>query len=258
MRTWCLAALLLACPTLVPVAGHAAEPTQMIGQDPCAPGHTLRWRGGTGRLENDLFAGTDRNYTNGVAIALVSHDMKGKLRPDCLPRPFGLYTRFLGRVDSGFWDSAGVESASQNVVARFGQAMYTPEDKTRNDLVRDDRPYAGLLYLGLAWNRRIHPRDAGYEVLDSRELTLGVIGPWSLAEQSQDLMHKLRDIERFRGWDHQLHNEPAFQLALKRKFKPYADGAVQPGWGSDAIGSYALRLGNIETAARAGLELRIG
>ncbi len=255
--TWCAAALLLAYPTLVPVAGHAAEPAP-IGQDPCAPGHTLRWRGGTVRLENDLFAGTDRNYTNGVAIALVSHDMEGRLRPDCLPQPLGLYTRFLGWVDPGFWNSAGAESASQNVVARFGQTMYTPEDKTRTDLVRDDRPYAGLLYLGLAWNRRIRPQDAGYETLDSRELTLGVIGPWSLAEQSQDLVHKLRGIERFHGWDHQLHNEPAFQLALERKFKPHADGAVQPGWGSDAIGSYALRLGNIETAASAGLELRMG
>jgi lipid A 3-O-deacylase len=67
-----------------------------------------------------------------------------------------------------------------------------------------------------------------------------VIGPWSLAEQSQDLVHDLRGIERFRGWDHQLHNEPAFQMALERKFKSYAIGAVQPGWSSDVIGSYAI------------------
>ena len=210
------------------------------------------------RFENDLLAATDRNYTNGVALALVSHDMEGKLRPDCLPRPLGLYTRFLGWVDPGFWSRAGAESASQNLAVRFGQAMYTPEDDTRSDLIRDDRPYAGLLYLGLAWNRRVHPQDAGYEMLDSRELTLGVIGPWSLARQSQDLVHTLRGIERFRGWDHQLHNEPAFQMALEHKFKPYAIGAVQPGWSGDVIGSYAIRLGNIETAASTGLELRMG
>ena len=210
------------------------------------------------RLENDLFAGTDGNYTNGVAMTLVSHDMDDRLRPDCLPQPLGLYTRFLGWVDPGFERGTGAEPASQNVVVRFGQAMYTPEDKTRTDLIRDDRPYAGLLYLGLAWNRRSRPQDAGYEMLDSRELTLGVIGPWSLAEHSQDLVHKMRGIERFRGWDNQLRNEPAFQLALERKFKPYADGAIQPGWGSDVIGSYALRVGNIETAASTGLELRMG
>lgn len=243
---------------LGPVEGRAGEPAPPAEQHPCAPEQTLRWRGGTLRLENDLFAGTDRNYTNGVAIAMVSHDIEGELRSDCLARPLDLYTRFLGWVDSGFWRDAGADLASQNLVARGGQAMYTPANETRTDLIRDDRPYAGLLYLGVAWNRRVHPRDATHEMLDVRELTLGVIGPWSLAEQSQDLVHHLRGLERFRGWDHQLHNEPAVELALERKFKRFADGAVQPGWVSDVIGSYALRVGNIETAASAGIELRAG
>ena len=254
----CLGRLLLANALLVAAAGHSAETVQPISHDACSAEQTLRWRGGTVRLENDLLADTDRNYTNGVALALVSHDMEGRLRSDCLPRPLGLYTRFLGWVDPGFWSRAGAESASQNLAVRFGQAMYTPQDETRTDLIRDDRPYAGLLYLGLAWNRRVYPQDAGYEMLDVRELTLGVIGPWALAEQSQDLVHDLRGIEHFLGWDHQLHNELAFQLALERKFKPYAISAVRPGWSSDVIGGYALRLGNIETAAGAGLELRTG
>src|SRR3546814_3930883 len=73
--------------------------------------------------------------------------------------------------------------------------MYTPEDGTRTDLVTDDRPYAGLLYAGVAWNRRLRPTDASYEVLDVRELTLGVIGPWSLARESQDLVHDVRRSE---------------------------------------------------------------
>ena len=92
----------------------------------------------------------------------------------------------------------------------------------------------------------------------SRELTLGVIGPWSLAERSQNLVHRVRGIERFRGWDNQLRNEPAFQMAMERKYKPYTEGAVHSGWSSDVIGSYALRAGNIETAASTGVELRAG
>src|SRR5690606_267096 len=151
---------------------------------PCTPEQSVRWRGGTLRLENDLFVGSDRNYTNGVALALVSHDIEGRLRINCLPRPLGSYVRFLNAVNPGFWQRAGAESASQNVVRRIGQAMYAPEDRNPTDLLRDDRPYAGLLHLGLAWNRRIHPRGTGHEMLDTRELTLGVIGPWSLAERS--------------------------------------------------------------------------
>ncbi|AMN47102.1 hypothetical protein ACG33_08330 [Steroidobacter denitrificans] len=253
------------CATLL-IAGALFSPISALGSDfslpvdssSCLPEQSLRWRGGTLRLENDLFTGTDRNYTNGVALTVVSRDLQGALRPECLPQPIGWYARFIGWVDPEFWRDSGAQSASQNVVVRFGQSMYTPEDKARSDLIPGDRPYAGLLYLGLAWNRRVHPQAANYEMLDVRELTLGVIGPWSLAERSQNLVHRVRDIERFRGWDNQLRNEPAFQMAMERKYKPYTEGAVRPGWGGDVIGSYALRVGNIETAASTGVEFRAG
>jgi hypothetical protein len=251
--------LLAACALLGTAAGQTEEAVTSNQQDDaCMPEQSLHWRGGTLRLENDLFAGTDRNYTNGVTLALVSHDINGRLRSECMPWLLGLYTRSLDRIDRRFARRATDESASQNIVLRAGQTMYTPEDKTRSDLIPDDRPFAGLLYLGLAWNRRMHPEDARYETLDSRELTLGVIGPWSLAEHSQNLVHRTRGLDRFRGWDHQLRNEPAFQVALERKYKAWADGAIRPGWGSDVIGSYTLRVGNIETAAGAGVELRAG
>ncbi len=253
-----VACLLVACALLDPMAARGAETPLPPNLPACLPQQSLHWRGGTLRLENDLFTGTDRNYTNGVALTAVSRDLQGEVRPECLPAPIGLYTRFIGWADPGIWRDSDTQSASQNLVVRFGQAMYTPEDKTRTDLISDDRPYAGLLYLGLAWNRRVRPQAAGYEMLDVREMTLGVIGPWSLARQSQDLVHRVRGIERFRGWDNQLRNEPAFQMAMERKFKPYAEGAVRSGWSSDVIGSYALRAGNIETAASTGLEWRTG
>lgn len=225
----------------------------------CTPDEAISFRGGTIRLENDRFTGTDQNYTNGVALTLVSRDIPGRLRSECLPAPVRLHADFIKFVTPGFWADADDPAGSQNVVARFGQSMYTPEDYTRTDLITDDRPYAGLLYMGLAWNRRVQPQGAAYEMLDTREVTVGVIGPWSLAEQSQDLVHRLRGTARFRGWDNQLHNEPAFQVAMERKFKRYAGtAAVSHGWGSDMIGSYALRVGNIETAASAGFELRAG
>lgn len=192
---------LIACAVLGSTAARGAEPASSDGISRCLPEHALHWRGGTLRLENDLFTGTDRNYTNGVALSVVSRDLQGALRPECLPQPIAWYTRFIGWADPEFWRDSGAQSASQNIVVRFGQSMYTPEDKTRTDLISDDRPYAGLLYLGLAWNHRVHPQAASYEILDVRELTLGVIGPWSLAEQSQDLVHRVRGIDRFRGWD---------------------------------------------------------
>lgn len=252
-------ALVLAMNALLPSPALAQAANEGVaGAGGCAAEETLRFRGGTARLENDLFTGTDQNYTNGVAFTLISHDIPGRLRPECFPAPIRLHAQLIQFMNPGFWADADNSADTQNVVVRFGQSMYTPEDYTRTDLIPNDRPYAGLLYMGLAWNRRKHEPESNREMLDTREITLGVIGPWSLAEQSQDLVHRVRGIERFRGWNNQLRNEPAFQMAMERKFKPYTEGAVRLGWGSDVIGSYALRVGNIETAASTGMELRAG
>lgn len=225
----------------------------------CAAEETLRFRGATVRLENDLFTGTDQNYTNGVGLTLVSHDIPGRLRPECFPAPIRLHAQLIQFMNPGFWTDGDNPAAKQNVTVKFGQSMYTPEDYTRTDLILDDRPYAGLLYMGLAWNRRKHEPESNQEMLDTRELTLGVIGPWSLAEQSQHVVHDAIDSPRFLGWDHQLKNEPAFQMALDRKFKTYRSaGAIIPGFSADAIQSAGLRLGNIETSATLGIEGRIG
>lgn len=253
-------ALALAMSVLFPSPALAQAVNEgAAGAGDCAAEETLRFRGGTARLENDLFTGTDQNYTNGVAFTLISHDIPGRLRPECLPAPIRLHAQLIQFMNPGFWADTNNSAATQNVVVRFGQSMYTPEDYTRTDLIPDDRPYAGLLYMGLAWNRRKHEPESNREMLDTREITLGVIGPWSLAEQTQNLVHDVRDIDRFQGWQHQLKNEPAFQLALDRKFREFrGTGAIIPGFSADSIRSLGLRLGNIETSATLGIEGRIG
>lgn len=248
------AALIIFIISGLPLVSHALTD----GAD-CAPEETLRVRGGTFRLENDLVANTDQNYTNGVALTVVSRDFSGRPRPECLPAPVRLHALFIKFANPGFWAERKDQNHSWNVVARMGQDMYTPEDPARSDLIVDDRPYAGLLYFGLAWNRRSHQPGSRWETLDVRELTLGIIGPWAMAEKSQNAVHDFRHTERFMGWHHQLRNEPAFKLSLERKFRPWAnDGAIQPGWGTDVIGNYAVHAGNIQTAASAGLVLRGG
>lgn len=225
----------------------------------CTAEQTARFRGITARLENDMFTGTDQNYTNGAAFTLVSHDISGRLRPECLPAPIRLHAQLIQFMNPGFWADADNAATTQNVVARFGQSIYTAEDYTRADLIPDDRPYAGLLYIGLAWNRREHDPGSNRAMLDTREITLGVIGPWSLTEQTQNLVHDVRGIDRFQGWQHQLKNEPALQLALDRKYREFRGaGAIIPGFSADSIRSIGFRLGNIETSATLGIEGRIG
>jgi hypothetical protein len=225
----------------------------------CKTNERIRFRGMTARLENDLFANTDQNYTNGVAFTAISHDFVGKLHPECLPAPVRLQAELIAFLNPGFWADAENPAHTQNVVVKFGQSMFTPKDPARTDLVLDDRPYAGLLYVGMSWNRRKHAPQRNSETLDTREITLGIIGPLALAEPTQNLFHNMMGVDRFLGWQHQLKNEPALQLAIDRKFRNYlGTGAIQPGFSADAIRSLGLRLGNIETSATTGIEGRIG
>ncbi len=225
----------------------------------CPDDQAIRLRGLSARLENDLFVDTDRNYTSGVSVTAISHDIPGELDPDCLPWPARLHAALIRRFDPGFWRGDGDPAQAQNVVVKIGQSMYTPADRDRADLIEDDRPYAGLLYAGLSWNRRKHDPRSDIEKLDTREITLGVIGPLSLAREAQDLIHDVRGFEKFHGWHNQLKNEPAVQLAREQKYRDYRGSAmIIPGFSADTIRAVGLRFGNIETSASAGIEGRIG
>lgn len=254
-KAWLAVMLFLSmAPTMAQVVNEDAS-----GIRDCKAHEVIKFRGGTAELENDLFADTDQNYSSGVAITAVSQDIVGKLKPECLPTPVRLQAELIMLLNPGFWTDAENPAHTQNVVVKMGQSMFTPKDFARTDLILDDRPYAGLLYVGMSWNRRKHEPQGNLEVLDTREITLGVMGPWALGEQAQNLIHDLIGVDRFLGWQNQLKNEPALQLAIDRKFRDYRGmGAIVPGFSVDSIRSLGLRLGNIETSASVGIEGRIG
>ncbi len=209
-------ALVLYSVDIVPAVAQMVSP-EASGIRDCRADEVIKFRGGTVRLENDLFTGTDQNYTNGVAFTLVSHDIAGKLQPECLPTPVRLHVELIKFMNPDFWSDPENSAHTQNIVVKFGQSMFTPKDFAGTDLILNDRPYAGLLYIGLSWNRRKHEPQTNLEMLDTREITLGVIGSWSLAEQSQNVVHDAIGADRFPGWDHQLKNEPAVQLSLRSR-----------------------------------------
>lgn len=248
---WIVAALALSALAGAGAAQSAAEA--------CAESGTVQFRGFTARVENDLFANRDRDYTNGVSLTAVSRDMAGPVQTECLPGPMRLHAELIGRLDPSFWRVGDDPRETRNVVLKVGQSMYTPQDPARTDIIVDDRPYAGLLYVGMSWNRRVRDPKRETEMLDTREITLGAIGPVSLARPAQDLVHEIKGVDKFRGWHHQLRNEPALQFARDRKWRAgRGSDAVTPGLSADTIRSFGLRLGNIETSASVGLEGRVG
>jgi lipid A 3-O-deacylase len=198
-------------------------------------------------LENDLFGETDQHYTNGIRVSCVSPDLSSYLNDNRLPpwvRGVNDKLRFFHGLKNG--DDPELQ---RNLVISLGQLMFTPSDKEAREVIQDDRPYAGYLYLGFGY----HTRDD--EQLDTIEVNVGIVGPASLAEESQDFIHKIRAIDKFNGWDHQLENELGLQFIYehKHRFK------LSNSWPhQDFIAHSGISLGNVATYLNLGGEYRIG
>lgn len=196
-------------------------------------------------FENDLFNGTDSDYTNGVKITLISPDLvtfveSGKLPDWSLEYIYRL--PFINDPDPAL---------KRKVEFSLGQNMYTPADTSRSDLIADDRPYAGWTYFAAAFHTRSSER------MDTIELQLGLVGPQAYAEETQSAVHDLRDLERAKGWDHQLKNEPGLAAIYERKWQ--IDPFISRGtFAMDAITHLGCSLGNVATYANTGFETRMG
>jgi hypothetical protein len=185
--------------------------------------------------ENDIFAGSDDNYTNGVRFSVVSaeNDVPNWIENAAESMPFF--------ADEGKkrWEFA------------FGQNMYTPSDYSIRAPQPNDRPYAGWLYgtVGIT-------SDTG-KTLDNYRLTLGVVGPLSGAEQVQETVHDAIGSDHPQGWQNQLDNEPGLNLSYQRKWRNIFQ--LNPdGYGIDLTPSVGASVGNVLTAASVGAVVRFG
>jgi len=204
----------------------------------------------TFHLENDLFADTDRFYTNGIKISWVSpelhwfQDLAWMKKPGIIQVTTNKFIELLP-----FSDDA---SRQRNLAFTIGQLMFTPEDIARRDLILDDRPYAGWLYGSAAFHSKTYRR------LDTFELQMGLTGDFSLAEQAQDLVHSIRGIARANGWDNQIDTEVGFALIYDRKQRLIPRHDFYRQWGLDFIAHAGAAGGTVFSHINAGLEFRIG
>jgi lipid A 3-O-deacylase len=145
-------------------------------------------------FENDLFYHTDRDYTNGVEVTWTPPEPGAEFLPGALRASL-----------SGILD-LGDARASYSL----GQMMFTPEHTALAVPPAGERPYAGFLYGALALS---NSDAAGQSQL---RLQLGMVGPASLAADSQQLIHGVRDIDFPRGWSTQLRDEPGLVLTYQK------------------------------------------
>lgn len=185
-------------------------------------------------VENDKFAGTDRDYTNGIRLSYISSEER---TPDWA----WSIARALPLANDG----------KKRVGVAVGQSMFTPSDITRRNPAPGDRPYAGWLYGSVGM---VSDTD---KTLDNVMLTLGVVGPLSLAEQTQISVHRVIDSPHPEGWRNQLHNEPGVILTYERKWRGIYE-ASPFGMGADVTPHMGVNLGNVSTDAQVGATFRLG
>ncbi len=184
--------------------------------------------------ENDSFAGTDRNYTNGVRLAWLSG---------------------TGDTDGVSEWVANLLGADPDAVIRrgvaLGHSLFTPRDIAAETPPPDQHPYAGWAYL--EYTPVIEQADR----LDQFTVQLGLVGPSAGGEWLQNEFHTLIGEDTARGWTGQLADEVTLGVSYDRTFRRLArlgDSA----FGADLTPTAGVTLGTAYTHARLGVMGRIG
>jgi lipid A 3-O-deacylase len=192
--------------------------------------------------ENDFVARTDRDYTNGLKFTWstpYNTDMASSHWP-----------RWSRAVMNSLPFVSGPDT-QKALSLSLGQNIYTPTDTARSDVITDDRPYAGITYLaagfhGIKGNQRTN-----------WEIDVGMIGPLSFAEQTQNTIHRAINSEPAQGWSHQLHNELALEMIYESQWRTLNEENVR-GFNYELIPHLGVRVGNVQIYVNTGAEARVG
>ncbi len=175
-------------------------------------------------FDNDIFDETDYYYTNGVRLSLTTPAEQNSPLYKLLVRP-----RKTSLLFTGF-------SLRQN--------MYTPTDPDVTVILKGDHPFAGYLVLG-QFNRAV---DFRRKINLFSEITLGVIGPASMAGSVQYALHEKKP----EGWINQIRNDIVvnYRLLLEKSVisTPHAELNI----------NLSGRAGTLYDDASAGLLFRAG
>jgi len=176
-------------------------------------------------LDNDVIADTDRHYTHGTRVQYTVNKA-----------PLFLVDAFPNR-----------QMASIVAVA---QHMYTPSDTAIPDLMPNDRPYGGWLYLGLAFEARDDKQ------MDFIEVDCGITGSCSQSEKVQKLVHSWIGSQDPKGWQYQIGTTVGFNFIYQKKYRQRFELSDTVGF--DLISHGGGCLGNIYTYLNYGGMLRFG
>ena len=195
--------------------------------------------------DNDFIFDSDDHYSAGLQIGWMGEERT--------PNTPGGFNRAYVDGFTALLESLGIsfEDRRRNGAISLQEMMVTPEDLDSREPIYDDVPYMGVLSSGFtlfAWDEN---------AFDAYNLTLGVIGPRSGAEQLQKRVHEIVGAAEPRGWDNQLGSRGLFQAGYVRGVRQYLKE-----YGDDRrlewFNSYHVDLGTFYCGAGVGTALRYG
>lgn len=193
------------------------------------------------QMENDFFlGGTDRHFTHGSRLSYTTAE-----------RAPGT-DDFIAKAAE--WVPVFPSNGSSRAHYALGQNLYTPSDIDTAALIQDDRPYAGWLYMSAGLFSVSEDRRR----VDNLAFELGVVGPWAMADKTQEAWHKTFGFNDPKGWDNQLENEPGFNIVYNRSVRVWKERLPFHGLEMDIVPNAGFSLGNVFTYADAGVTIRIG
>jgi hypothetical protein len=182
------------------------------------------------RLDNDIIAGTDKDYSSGFSLAL-SREGRGPL--------------------GGIWGWLGADGRRLVSSYELGHLIMTPADILAPIPDPSDRPYAGVLFGAVA------TQAVGDTRLDGLKVLIGVVGPASLAEPIQRAIHAVTLSDQAHGWDYQLRNEILVNAIYEHR-RRYTLRSTAGGWGVQAIPRAGVSVGTLLVEAQAEAYFRVG
>lgn len=142
-------------------------------------------------FDNDILDYTDRFYTNGIKIEIITP---------------GLQMNPLSKLMVPYW-SSGKNYHGLTLV----QNMYTPSTTKTGGILYGDRPYASYLYAG---SFKI-TNDPEHHFRQTSELDLGIIGPNSYGEWVQRSFHNsVPTNNEPLGWEYQIQNDLVLNYSI--------------------------------------------
>jgi lipid A 3-O-deacylase len=194
-------------------------------------------------LENDTVGRTDGQYTNGFKLTWISKDLRTYREADNIPQCLCPIVDRLPFINDLAYQ--------KNLYFSIGQNMYTPSNIHRTDLIKEDRPYAGISYMAIGFLSRNQKR------MDTIEIDAGIVGPHSYAGNVQNFFHRLFKNPEANGWDNQLKDEPVLDLFFERKWRVLSSD-LGNGFAYDLIPHAGFSAGNLLIAGVFGGQVRFG